>query len=282
MSKYHVNSKGETGKCSAKTKCPFGGETGVENHFSTEKEARAFYETTQTPNLLLNKTYNDFVKKDIDDLKKSVLYTDNMGNEKNILFQTRSHKLLFNKIINGKVVSDKSLDKFIEDRSFIDIFYENPKNEIQKRTVKSLNILRKMRNKRGTPNTLSTPETFNPKVETVFSNPHASKHPVIMENYLNNISSYLSKNTSEVISPTKKIVINDLEKRIAEYEAAYKEYLYVFNNSKKNKVKADETLAIFGYRNFIEDEPIEYNNFAEKYPNSKNKIVETRKRKFLF
>lgn len=46
MTKYHVNKEGQTGKCGAqKGGCPFGGESGQENHFSTEQEARDFYET---------------------------------------------------------------------------------------------------------------------------------------------------------------------------------------------------------------------------------------------
>ena len=40
--RYHVNPvTGEYGVCRAeKGKCPFGGTTGNENHFATEKEAR--------------------------------------------------------------------------------------------------------------------------------------------------------------------------------------------------------------------------------------------------
>ena len=40
--KFHVNGKGEAGKCSASNgKCPFGGETGTENHYDTVEQAQA-------------------------------------------------------------------------------------------------------------------------------------------------------------------------------------------------------------------------------------------------
>ena len=45
--RYHVNPvTGDYGVCRAeKGKCPFGGTTGNENHFATEKEARKASET---------------------------------------------------------------------------------------------------------------------------------------------------------------------------------------------------------------------------------------------
>lgn len=39
--KYHINSQGEAKPCAAQVKCRFGGETGVENHFSTVEAAQA-------------------------------------------------------------------------------------------------------------------------------------------------------------------------------------------------------------------------------------------------
>lgn len=45
MKKYHVNSKGEAGACSAtKGRCPFGGEN---EHFTSAEAARSFFETNQ-------------------------------------------------------------------------------------------------------------------------------------------------------------------------------------------------------------------------------------------
>lgn len=42
MSKFHINAKGMPAPCNAEIKCPFGGETGAENHFNTVKEAQDF------------------------------------------------------------------------------------------------------------------------------------------------------------------------------------------------------------------------------------------------
>lgn len=46
--KYHVNHNGEVGLCGAKFKCPYGGNSGVENHYDTEVEARAAYEESMS------------------------------------------------------------------------------------------------------------------------------------------------------------------------------------------------------------------------------------------
>lgn len=43
MIKWHINDKGEVGRCSAtKGKCPFGGASGLENHYSSREEAEKF------------------------------------------------------------------------------------------------------------------------------------------------------------------------------------------------------------------------------------------------
>lgn len=39
--KFHINSDGEAKPCSAQVRCRFGGESGVENHFSSAEEAQA-------------------------------------------------------------------------------------------------------------------------------------------------------------------------------------------------------------------------------------------------
>jgi len=43
MTKWHINGNGEVGRCSAtKGKCPFGGASGLENHYSSREEAEKF------------------------------------------------------------------------------------------------------------------------------------------------------------------------------------------------------------------------------------------------
>lgn len=58
-SKFHVNPvTGNTGACRARWECPFGGD---DAHFDTEKEARDFFESMQTPiPLSLKKTVRVF------------------------------------------------------------------------------------------------------------------------------------------------------------------------------------------------------------------------------
>lgn len=48
---WHVNEKGEAGKCEAKVKCPFGDES---VHFTTEAAARKHYEKLQEEKVGLN------------------------------------------------------------------------------------------------------------------------------------------------------------------------------------------------------------------------------------
>lgn len=49
--KFHLNPEtGEVGRCSAKTKCPFGGDSGSENHYNTSEAARADYEKRMNDN----------------------------------------------------------------------------------------------------------------------------------------------------------------------------------------------------------------------------------------
>lgn len=42
LNRWHINTKGEVGKCSAQSKCPFGGETGSDNHFTSQEAAELF------------------------------------------------------------------------------------------------------------------------------------------------------------------------------------------------------------------------------------------------
>lgn len=49
--KWHVNRKGETGKCSAKLECPFGGD---DKHFDSREQAQSYYEQTQSKSLFKN------------------------------------------------------------------------------------------------------------------------------------------------------------------------------------------------------------------------------------
>lgn len=49
--KWHVNNKGEAGRCSAKNNCPFGGE---DKHFTSKQEAQSYYESTQQRKMFKN------------------------------------------------------------------------------------------------------------------------------------------------------------------------------------------------------------------------------------
>lgn len=49
---YHINDKGETGRCSAKRSCPFG--LPIEKHFATPEQARTAYEASRSASILVS------------------------------------------------------------------------------------------------------------------------------------------------------------------------------------------------------------------------------------
>lgn len=55
---FHISSKGEPEVCSAKIKCRLGGESGKENHFATEGEARKAFEAQMSGETLNSHTKN--------------------------------------------------------------------------------------------------------------------------------------------------------------------------------------------------------------------------------
>ena len=63
-SRWHVNPHtGTTGRCRVRVKkCPFGGDSGVENHYATEHEAKAAYEKAMESNKLARPVRRDSLK----------------------------------------------------------------------------------------------------------------------------------------------------------------------------------------------------------------------------
>lgn len=54
--KFHINKKGEVGKCDAGiSSCPFGGESGSDNHYETQDEAKEAYEQQNKDRVLAKK-----------------------------------------------------------------------------------------------------------------------------------------------------------------------------------------------------------------------------------
>lgn len=47
QTRWHINREGEVGKCGARRKCPFGGESGSENHFDTQEAAELYLARNQ-------------------------------------------------------------------------------------------------------------------------------------------------------------------------------------------------------------------------------------------
>lgn len=59
MDKFHINAKGDAGRCSAISRCPFGDD---EAHFSNAEDAREHYEATQAVGLLAKLKQRKFLR----------------------------------------------------------------------------------------------------------------------------------------------------------------------------------------------------------------------------
>lgn len=78
MAKWHINGSGEVGRCTAtKRRCPFGGASGEENHFSSrekaEEAAAARFETYSTLGGTTKKQRNDSFAPIRDDVQKALV-----------------------------------------------------------------------------------------------------------------------------------------------------------------------------------------------------------------
>lgn len=106
--KWHVNNiSGEVGKCSAeKSKCPYGGNSGKENHYTTKKEAIEKYESIMSSHYSIpfkksskttkTITSNDlkYTRTHLNDLESRMFNIDTIrGNLNNLSFDQNSYKL---------------------------------------------------------------------------------------------------------------------------------------------------------------------------------------------
>lgn len=184
-SKYHISpTTGRANKCYAQAgNCPLKSEDGGEpKHYASKEEARAGYEvdnkdkvfvsvkknTVATGNTTENKENSEPFKLDEENAKIYSSYK-NLYNKKD--------QATVEKLIEGKTVSDKELDNFIEDNRQHLITDNESVNDRDNKTL--YNTVAELRKTRKTPSTLTTSENFDPSVSSVFSNPAARKNPSI-------------------------------------------------------------------------------------------------------
>lgn len=129
LEKFHVNGKGESGLCSAKTKCPFGGVSGQENHFSTPEEARYFYEKNNSNKNIetLNKSQEinlyDEEDKILTDFIK--LVNKDLAIKLSLLIIEKDRKYIFTQIKDPKIIS-KIFTEYSHDLNSMRILASNP------------------------------------------------------------------------------------------------------------------------------------------------------------
>lgn len=157
MARYHINNSDEVGKCKAsKEACPFGGDTGDENHYSDPKEAeREASDRLEKKHGLINKIYKAGAK---DTSEAESLHPDV---KKRILKETTEGKNKLHPSVVAKV-------------------FANDKDELVRRkvaeNVKSQNVLRKMSDDDSEKVRLSVAKTTkNPEVLKKLSQDSDSK-----------------------------------------------------------------------------------------------------------
>lgn len=166
MSKYHVNDAGDPGDCNANRKCPFGSD---EEHYSSMGEARSAYEEKMSkagstlPEMHSNRLRDEAVQAYVDKFPQYELN----ATEKNIV----------EKALEGKKVSDEKIDKLLDAHFDLERIAHNRDASKAEAVQKVFRHLRNVRKKSGTPSTLVTGNSFDPSMQSVYSNKDARKHP---------------------------------------------------------------------------------------------------------
>lgn len=130
MIRYHINNTGNITKCRAtKEKCPFGGDTGTEEHFDTREDARAHYESKmkessltvlqkKTPNANnkkttkeeLDKQARELINHKVNNLRTELLKLDKKEYSHEVITDINSILKSFEKIDCSK---DKAIENFL-------------------------------------------------------------------------------------------------------------------------------------------------------------------------
>lgn len=127
MARYHINNADEVGKCKAgKQSCPFGGDTGDENHYTDPDEAQKEAEKRlEKKHGLVNKVYKSGAN---DTSEAEALHPD----------------------VKKRIINDAASGKSKLHPSVVAKVFANDKDELVRRrvasSVKSQNVLRKMAN----------------------------------------------------------------------------------------------------------------------------------------
>lgn len=280
--KYHISQKGNPESCYAKTRgCPLGGE---DEHYTSPEAARAAFEKSQgqtTVNGLKKnsaKAANLAEPNDLEKLQESMTYIDDEGNEKtmdNYLYN-KSEKTMLMRLASGKSVQDKHLDQFIENNSSFDNYLDHKFPHLVAH-AKVNKTVKEIREKRGTPNTLPTVDSFDPSVNTVFSSSRAQEKPSIMEYQMDAEQNSIGLQMFSLLKAEKEgkdtnSIKQNLFRSQALLEAMNKEYLYNFKKAEEAYPDPSGPKRSIGGGDgsFTYERPKSYPAWSEVYPEVKN------------
>ena len=124
MIKWHINDKGEVGRCSAtKGNCPFGGASGLENHYSSREEAVKTVASSMDgfSNLgtASKKQSNDLFKRNTESLRKSLV---DFGVKNSTEFpEVRSTEELVQRWFDGNHERLEAFKKLVSNQTMSDV-----------------------------------------------------------------------------------------------------------------------------------------------------------------
>lgn len=135
MAKYHIGKNGP-GVCNAKYKCRFGGESGKENHFGTQKEAMAAWAEQEGLTEVPKNTLRANQKKDMERIYKRRKNSTRFNNFHEIASKNLTKELKNNKELNAiqKAELKRMTDEFkgLENKNQVNNFIKNLSEENNK------------------------------------------------------------------------------------------------------------------------------------------------------
>lgn len=178
MSKFHINSDGNPGQCSAKQGgCPFASEN---DHFDTPEAARKNFEKLNSADLIM-KSLNrsalaDSKEKDLAVLRENAKKAYETGFPSS-QFKTEDFQDIRDALSNR--ISDERADRFLVRNYSKETINTYPGDTAFKNVQTVFEHVRKVRAQSNRPPTIPTVKTFDPKKQTAFTDTDARDDPSV-------------------------------------------------------------------------------------------------------
>jgi len=120
MAKYHINNDGTVGLCKAIEKCPFGGPTGFENHYSTIQKAQRSAESMLSADFPIKALH----KRSLQRAVNAIFIHDNSMSERVRVFKEYLNEFPYmppqiNRVVTQSLDPDNSLFKGYESFDYV-------------------------------------------------------------------------------------------------------------------------------------------------------------------